>query len=145
MDHEMHGAAPTPENHLTPEDRSNLDSLAIAHYICGGLGAFLSLFPLIHVGIGIAIVTGSFEVEDAPAMFGWIFIGAGLVFVVIGEAVSIALIFSGRHLKQRTGYMFSFVLACIACINVPVGTVLGILTIIVLSRPTVKAAYGRTA
>jgi len=76
-------------------------------------------------------------------MFGWFFFMAGLVCFLVGQAVSISVIVSGRFIKKRVRYMFSFVLACLACVFVPFGTILGVFTIIVLSRESVKAKYGR--
>jgi hypothetical protein len=37
--------------------------------------------------------------------------------------------------------MLSFVAACLTCVNVPLGTALGVFTIIVLNRASVKAMY----
>lgn len=131
------------ETHLTADDVSHLNSLAIAHYVLGGLGMFFALFPLLYVGFGVMLITGAAEAE-VPPYVGGMLVAVGLVLFVAGEAGSIALILSGRHLQRRTGYLFTFVVACISCLSVPVGTILGVFTIIVLSRDSVKAAYGRT-
>jgi hypothetical protein len=48
----------------------------------------------------------------------------------------------GPHLGRRRGHAFCFVVACLACLFMPFGTVLGAFTIIVLSRPSVKARFG---
>jgi len=133
------------------EDESHLNALAIAHYVVGGLGVLFACFPLIHVIFGVSILSGVGEmsatlngkpVESAPQFVGWVFFAVGFVFFLIGQSVSILLILSGRFLQRRRNYNFSFVLACIACIAFPVGTVLGIFTIIVLSRSPVKTMYG---
>ena len=137
MQNEFH----TPQ--LTNEDISQLKSLALAHLILGWLGVVFSLFPLIYVALGIGIISGALDAE-APPFMGWLFVVLGITFVLLGEAASICIILSGKHLKQRTGYTFSFVVACVSCISVPVGTILGIFTIIVLARPAVKAAFGKS-
>jgi hypothetical protein len=36
---------------------------------------------------------------------------------------------------------FSFILACIECLSMPFGTILGVFTIIILSKDSVKALY----
>ena len=36
-------------------------------------------------------------------------------------------------------------MACVCCVNIPLGTALGVFTLIVLSRPGVKAIYDRVA
>ncbi|CAA6676450.1 MULTISPECIES: hypothetical protein [unclassified Lentimonas] len=137
---------------INPDD-SHLDSLAIAHYVLGGLMALFACLPLMHVAMGAIFVfgVGEFSQEMAnqpnggppPQWFGWLFIGIGLLFFALGQALSISVIVSGRFLKQRKNYMFSFVFACLACVAFPFGTILGVFTIIVLSRPSVKALYGR--
>jgi hypothetical protein len=39
--------------------------------------------------------------------------------------------------------MLAFVTACLSCMNVPIGTALGVFAILVLNRPSVKALFGR--
>jgi len=73
---------------------------------------------------------------------GWLFLGIGLFFFLAGEALAICIIMSGRFLARRIRYWFSFVIACIECVVFPVGTVLGIFTIVVLLRDSVKNSYG---
>ena len=51
----------------------------------------------------------------------------------------------GRGLAQRKRYMFCLVVACVECLFMPFGTVLGVFTIIVLSRDSVKALFGSIA
>ena len=48
-------------------------------------------------------------------------------------------------LKKRQKRTFSFVIACICCMNIPLGTALGVFTLVVLSRQSVKAIYDRVA
>ena len=135
------------------QDDSHLDSLAIAHYVLGGLMVLFACFPLLHVAMGVMVVSGVGEMSQQlaaqpnggspPQWVGWIFVGAGLLFFALGQALSISVIVSGRFLKQRKHYMFSFILACLACAAFPFGTILGVFTIIVLARPSVQAIYGR--
>lgn len=128
------------------QDESQLNSLAVAHYIVGAVMVVASCFPLIHVVIGALFIWGGCgclpeTTNPPPPFFGWVFFILGISWFVVAQTVSILTILSGRYLKKRKRYLFSFVLACVACTFVPLGTVLGILTIIVLSRPTVKALY----
>ena len=135
------------------EDESHLDSLAIAHYVIGGLMALFACFPLFHMFIGLSIALGIGEMGQAldeaegsgpPAFFGWFFFGMGFMCFLLGQATAISVMLSGRFIKQRKNYLFTFILACVACMFVPIGTILGVFTIIVLSRESVKTLYGRT-
>ena len=137
----------------TAEDASQLHALAIGHYCVGGVAAVLACFPLIHAGMGFALLSEAGEfgellggrssggVGGHSVVVGMFFV-MGLLFFLIGQAMAVAVIVSGRCLRRRRHYLFSFVLACVLCAFFPLGTVLGVFTIIVLSRDSVKAAYG---
>ena len=47
----------------------------------------------------------------------------------------------GKYRKHQRGYWFCFVLAIITLLNFPIGTILGIFSLIVLRRPSVKALF----
>lgn len=134
------------EGAVIDQDSQHLKLLAIFHYVVGGLGGLFSLIPLIHVIMGIAMLMPVAGFSDQsgnppPPFLGWIFIGLGGLFIMIGLAFSIAVALSGRFIMQRTRYLYSFVLACVECMFVPFGTILGVFSIIVLSRPSVKEQY----
>lgn len=109
--------------------------------------AAFSMIPLIHVGFGIFFITSPETFPDPdgtvpPAVMGWLFVIVGIIVIFVGMALAICIITSGRFLSKRKGYWFSFVVACIQCINAPLGTALGVFTILVLSRASVKELYG---
>ncbi len=127
-------------------DKGYLASLAVAHYVVGGIGVCFACIPLLHLVMGIALVTGNLQshaAQSPPDAFGWIFVAAGAVFFLIGQAIAVTIIVSGRFLAKQKHYMFSFIIACIMCAFFPFGTILGVFTIIVLSRDNVKRIYGR--
>ena len=134
---------------LANHDVDHLKLLAIFHYVVGGLGAIFACFPLIHVFLGIMMIANpSFmagkDGSAPPAFVGILFAGMGIVFVLIGWAAAACTIISGRMLARRRHRMFSFVIAALLCMFMPFGTVLGIFTIIVLSRESVRRLYGET-
>lgn len=126
------------------QDLEHLRLLSIFHYVVAGLAALFACFPIFHLVTGIAMVSGAFEDEfgGPPAMFGWMFIAFAAIFIIFGWAFAIALFLAGRSLAQRKHYLFCLVMAGISCIFTPFGTVLGIFTIIVLMRPSVKELFG---
>ena len=130
--------APSPGQ---SNDAEHLRLLSIFHYIAGGLLALGGCIPIIHVVLGVLIVTGKFGPRPDPA--GYFFIAIGTMFILFCWSLAVCLILSGRFLTQRRNYVFSFVIAVISCLQIPFGTLLGVFTIIVLSRATVKAMYGR--
>jgi hypothetical protein len=49
---------------------------------------------------------------------------------------------AARLLQRRHGYRFIFAVACLECLGFPFGTVLGVFTLVVLLRPSVKQLFG---
>ena len=103
-------------------------------------------FPFIHLGVGIAAVAGLLDENEKEAeLFGWIFIIGASVMIVMMWTIAIAILVAGRKLARHTGYRYCLVIAGIECLFMPIGTVLGVFTIIVLMRPSVKDLFGVAA
>ncbi len=127
-------------------DQEHLRLLSIFHYIVGGLTALLACFPLIHLGFGIAMIFfpesfGGQSDQHPPAFVGWLFAGLGAFLFLCGQTLAICMVLSGRYLHRRGRYLFIFIVACVECALMPFGTVLGVFTIIVLSRDSVKRLF----
>lgn len=124
------------------EDEKNLDLLAIFHYIVGGLTALFSCLFLLHVAVGIAMLCGAFDGKDAPPKFlAWFFIIFPAVFIVFGWTLAAFVVVAGRKLKRRVSRTFCLVIAGIECILMPFGTVLGVFTIMLLMKDSVKEMF----
>lgn len=128
-------------------DTEHLRLLTIFHYIYAGVNAAYALIPLIHVCAGsamlLASVAGSFGRNGPPAFVGLIFILIGGGIVVLGLSHAALNFFAARFIVARKHYVFCFVAAIVNCVFVPLGTTLGIFTLIVLTRESVKAAFDR--
>lgn len=125
-------------------DHEHLRLLSVFHYVVAGIAFLFSLFPILHLAIGIAIVTGklgSSKGEPPPEVFGWIFILFAAAWILAGMAYAFCLALAGRALRSRTRYLFCLVMAALSCMFMPFGTVLGVFTIIVLLRESVKAQF----
>lgn len=134
---------------MMTQDEEHLRLLAIFHYVVGGIGCFMACLPLLHMLFGLVFILSPETFQDnggnaPPAFFGWLFFILGLFFFLIGQVLSICIIVSGRFIKKRIRYLFSFVVACIECVFIPFGTVLGVFTIIVLLRDSVKTIYNES-
>jgi len=129
------------------KDESQLNLISIFYYVVAAIAGLFSCMPFIHITIGIAMLSGvmdSSSGEAPPEFLGWIFIIAGAIVALMGFTYTVLLILTGRWLSQRRRYTFCIVMAGISCMFMPFGTILGIFTIIVLSRPEVKALFGHT-
>ncbi len=123
-------------------DEKNLELLSIFHYILGALTAIFASIPLIHLGIGVMMLTGSFNGGDEiPRIIGIIFVTLGGVIVLGGWTLAVLIIIAGSRLKQRRSYNFCLVMAFIECLIVPVGTALGVFSIITLTKEPVKKLF----
>jgi hypothetical protein len=121
--------------------------LAIFHYIVAGLAALFSFFPLFYAAFGVLMLylaahPGSQKGEPPPAFLGWIMIAFGSFMFLVGEALATCILLSGRFIARHRRYWFVFVMACIQCLFFPFGIILGVFTIIVLSRSSVKELFG---
>lgn len=124
------------------QDEQHLNLLSVFHYIVGGLTAFFSCIPFLHMAIGIAMVSGAFENGDAPPeLLGWFFIIFPALIIILGWTLAVLIIIAGRKLKQRTSRTFCLVIAGLECLIMPFGTVLGVFTIIVLMRDSVQKLF----
>ena len=127
------------------QDADQLYLLSIFHYIVGGLTVLLSLFPLIHLAIGLMIIYSPQTFGNGrvgpPAFFGWFFVIFATVCICFGLSLAGCMLATGHFIAQRKNYTFCFVIACIECILMPFGTILGIFSILVLSRESVKQLF----
>ena len=126
------------------QDEEHLRLLSIFHYIAGGLTAVFALFPLIHLAIGLFLLLAPERLEmnnAAPRFVGWLFVIIPAVFIVCGLSLAVCMIVSGRFLAGRRHYLFCLVTAGVECIVMPFGTVLGVFTIVVLTRDSVKGMF----
>jgi hypothetical protein len=128
-------------------DKEHLQLLAIFHYVVAGLAGLFSFFPLLYTTIGAIFIFAARHGtakpgEDLPPEFlGWIFVVLGSLLFLMGIAMAICILIAGRSLSLRRRYSFAFVMACIECLFIPFGTILGVFTIVVLSRESVKALF----
>ncbi len=56
---------------------------------------------------------------------------------------ALLLFFVGNNLARRSGHFYCTALSTLACLAFPLGTILGILTLRVLYRPSVQAQFRR--
>lgn len=125
------------------KDLEHLRMLSIGYYVYAAITAVFACIPFIHLFMGIAMISGAFEGDKnpPPPFFGWMFITMGGLFIVLGWATAICTFLAGKYLKQKTHYTFCLVMAGINCMFAPLGTVLGVFTIIVLLRDSVKQLF----
>jgi len=131
------------------KDLEHLKLLGIFHYIWGALsligGIFIGGYFLV---IGIILMSNpptssSSEDSGSASMVGGIMIAVGVVlFLIVVVYGILTLMAGGKYRKHQGGYWFCFILAIVTLVigGIP-GIVLGIFSLIVLSRESVKAVF----
>ena len=134
------------------QDDQQLDLLAIFHYVAAAITALFFCFPLIHVAFGIAMVSGALDGPGGPggppgspappAVVGWIFIVLPGLMILFGWTLAVLMAVAGRRLQLRTSYTYCLVVGGVECLLMPYGTILGVFTIVVLMRDSVRQIFG---
>ena len=128
------------------QDEEHLKLLSIFHYIVAGFTALFALFPVIYVILGLCFLFApeqfaSHGESPPPGGLGWVFIVMGGIMMAFGWGFAALVFTAGRFLARRKHHTFCLVVACIECLFLPFGTILGIFSIIVLMREPVKQLF----
>ena len=151
------------EEPANAEDAEHLSALSIGHFIMAGLG-LLSAIPMLVYGVAgtklMAELGGdlSMAMGDLPGQAGVDPFGGSpdamlqdlgtLVTTMIVAAVVLAVLSAmhlmvvGMAMRRRRWWTFCYLTGWGECLMFPFGTILGVFTIIVLSRPSVKRLFG---
>ncbi len=138
-----------PPPHQASEDADQLKLLSVFHYVMAGLftvGGFLAAAYFAFAGYFVSEMMRSMAPSAGPpppAGLGWFFGAFGAVVTLAVLAIAVLHFLCGRWLAARRNRSFCFVVACLACFNIPLGTLLGIFTILVIQRPSVQALFDR--
>lgn len=136
---------PPPAN----QDLEHLRLLSIFHYVYGGLHVVFGFFPLVYAGFGLLMLYAPQMFgpnnprmgQPPPEFLGWFLVAVGGVVAIMIWGIASLLIHSGRCLSQQRRHTFCLIVAAISCLFMPLGTILGVFTIVVLSRPSVKNLF----
>lgn len=137
---------PMPENTVSKRDADHLGLLSVFHFVASGLAVFGLGFVVLHYTIMSTVLSSPQMMNEQSgktppieffAVFKWFYAFMALLFL-IGLAGNLC---SGLFLRRRVRRIFSTVVAGLNCLCMPIGTVLGVFTIIVLMRDSVRRAY----
>jgi len=131
-------------------DAEHLRVLSICHYITAGLTLLMSCLIPLHYAIMKMVFTSPEMMKTKPgqpampfdpaaffAIFQWFYVIAA-VFML---AAVVATLMSGRFIQRRANRLFSLIAGGFMCIFFPFGTALGVFTLIVLTRDSVRRLY----
>jgi hypothetical protein len=128
-------------------DEEHLRVLAVLYFVYGGLAACLGLAALLFLAVGMMVGAAGSAASSSP----WGGLGAasgGCVLAVVGgglfllfSTVAALRILTGVALRQHRHRTFCMVVAALTALEVPIGALLGVATLIVLLRPTVERLF----
>jgi hypothetical protein len=151
------------EEEPNAEDREHLSALSIGHYILAGV-ALLGGVPTLLIGVSgsklvdefgsdFSMALGNIPAQPGTDAFGGspdamlqdlntliLSVVVSMVLLAVLSAVHLAVV--GAQIRRRRWWTFCYLTGWGECLMFPFGTVLGIFTIIVLSRPSVKRLFG---
>ena len=145
---------PQPLSYATPahadavyRDIDHLNILGVCHYVWGGLVMLFGCFGLFYIFMGVMFINGKMpgpspsNVNGPPPELGWIFVIIGIGFIVFSWTLGVLSLFAGYNLRARRRRTFCLVVAGVNCLSIPLGTILGVFTFIVLARPTMNGLF----
>ena len=151
------------EEEPNAEDREHLSALSIGHFILAGVALFSGIPTLVlaiagasavdELGQSMSILMGDVSGQQAADPFGGgadamiqsvesLMVTAIVAGLVVALISTIHLVVVGVKIRQRRWWTFCYLTGWGECLMFPFGTILGIFTIIVLGRPSVKKLFG---
>ncbi len=108
------------------------------------LFGILSVFGTVIFYWAIKVVSDAardFLEQSRTELEASLMIGFGVVLLLIGIAILFCIILAGQSLARYENYRFCMIVAICECPMFPFGTMLGIATIVVLLRDSVKKLF----
>lgn len=135
-------------------DQQHLMLLRVLHYVFAGMQCLYGLVMLLQLFIFNSMYstmtssaiedlnTGPHPLDIAPHSPPFAAISM-LIIVILALTVAMIIcnLMTAHSLAVRRNYMFCLVVSGINCIVFPIGTALGVFTMVVLMRPSVKELF----
>lgn len=139
---------------MVNRDLEHLKVLSICWYVISGLNLMGGCLATLYIAMGALLMNvppGPVTTRPGqppgppPEAVGWVVMGLGGCLMLFALGVAALSFFTARGLSRQQGRMFCMIVAGITCLSVPLGTVLGVFTLLVLSRPSVTQMFARNA
>ncbi|MDD2199192.1 MAG: hypothetical protein PHE08_05650 [Bacteroidales bacterium] len=126
----------------------NLNTLAILQYVWAGLNILSALIAFVVYFILGAVFASddiAFSGDDEMAFkfIGGFFMVLALIVLVIILISSVLKILCGIFMQKKKNRVFCIVIAALECFNIPLGTALGVFTIIELEKQEAKELFAQ--
>lgn len=147
----MNEAPPQETERTAIKDREHLKILAILHFVGAGFGVLGTGFLALHYMLFRVFFLNPemWEKSENPpnpefielfqTIFIWFYLAGALFFL----SQAIMNILGGLYLLRQKHRIFCMVVAGMNCLQIPLGLILGIFTLVVLSRESVAELFDR--
>lgn len=138
---------PAPDGSPGAKDEEHLKNLSLAFLVVSVLTALFGCMFLLHFGAGVMMIVSPESMSNGkpgnapPAFIGWMFAAMGGGAVLAFWTIAGMMFAAGRAIKARRRHTFCLIVSGLSCLFMPFGTCLGVISFIVLSRPSVKALF----
>ena len=130
---------------MNEQDKSHLNLLGIFYYISGAINAVVLLIMVIFGGVAlVATVAASRQDPEAAIAAIIITVVFGFSFLLVGT-ITVLTFLAAHGLQNCQRKILIYIVAALSCMSVPLGTILGVFTFIVMARPGVPAAFDTNA
>jgi hypothetical protein len=132
------------------QNRQHLKLLAVFHFVLAGLALLGIGFVFLHYMIFSTLFSDpnfwknmkgaqppQLSPEKVLEVLKWVYVFFGAVLLIAG----ILDLLAGLFLLRAKHRIFCLVVGAINCLQIPLGTILGVFTIIVLSRDSVRQLF----
>ena len=143
---------PHPNAMVGDPDAGHVAVLAVCHFVNAALSFFCAFFTVAPISLLIAAVLYPINTfwpglaASMPVMLRETLHGiVSLSLISLIFAIPVLNLISGIFMVSYKNWKLSMFTAWLTCLNVPLGTILGIFTIRILSRPDVRAKYAAKA
>ena len=123
------------------EPGRNLETYRILFIIKGVLNLLICLIGFMYVVMGFIFPTSGMTSNFPFNLFNLIFFIFGGAFILFAITMAVLTFLAAKYLKERKNATFIIVVSVINCLTGILGIVLGILTIIEIQKPEVRALF----
>lgn len=133
---------------------NNLNTFRILYLVKGILTLCFSLFFIVYAFLGVLFME-SIQVSDStdgmPFALDYLFFSSFgiIIFIVacIGFLLTISLgilnLLASKYIKETKNYNFIFAIAVVNCLTGVLGILLGVFTLVELTKPEVKSLFNK--
>lgn len=125
------------------EEREHLQFLSMFFFAVGALAAMLSLVPALGLFVAVSVhqpgepmpfaLAEMVGLPAASVLTGALLVAGFILFALMARA--------GVLLRSCRSYRYCLAVAWAACLFVPIGTVLGAITVTILKRPATQRLF----